>query len=268
MDKFKGFMVGVIAIVLLGICLCFLFDGWGTVQPGERGIYVKLGRVSGDALGEGFWFKSPLISKIYKYSIKQETQTNTTACFSSDLQQVSTTFTILFKIPENKVIEIYRGYKGDVATSLIYPRVEEVLKQVTAMHRADELIKSREIIKAKVIKQVRENIGNIIELSDLNITNMDLTDELEKSIELKVVEEQKALAKTYELQKAQKSAEITIVEATAEAQSVKIKGEALKASPEVIQLEIAKKWNGIPPLYVSTTNGGANILLPLQSERR
>ena len=76
--------------------------------------------------------------------------------------------------------------------------------------------------------------------------------------------EQAALQKEYELRKEQKEAEITVVRAKAEAEAVKIKGEALKSSPEVIQLEIAKKWNGISPLYISTTAGGANVLLPLK----
>lgn len=72
-----------------------------------------------------------------------------------------------------------------------------------------------------------------------------------------------SLAKVYELQKAQKEAEITVVNAKAEAEAVEIKGKAIEMSPEVIQLEIAKKWDGHTPQTVVTSGGGANILLPL-----
>jgi hypothetical protein len=91
-----------------------------------------------------------------------------------------------------------------------------------------------------------------------------LTDELEQAIELKQIKEQEALAKEYELRKAKKDAEITVVNAEAEAKAVKIKGAALKTSPEVIELEIAKKWNGESPATVVVGKGGGNVLLPLR----
>ncbi|NJK90644.1 MAG: hypothetical protein HC904_01705 [Blastochloris sp.] len=81
---------------------------------------------------------------------------------------------------------------------------------------------------------------------------------------MKQVTEQQALAKEYELQKARKEAEITLVNAQAEAQSVKIKGEALANSPRVVDLEIVKKWDGKAPQTVVTGQGGANVILPLR----
>jgi hypothetical protein len=50
----------------------------------------------------------------------------------------------------------------------------------------------------------------------------------------------------------------------AEAEAVTIKGSALKVSPEVIQYEIAQRWDGKAPLAVSTMQGGSNVLLPLK----
>lgn len=66
------------------------------------------------------------------------------------------------------------------------------------------------------------------------------------------------------LQKAQRDAEITIVNAKAEAESVRIKGEALTDNPRVVDLEIAKRWNGQSPQSVVISEGGANVLLPLR----
>jgi prohibitin 2 len=225
---------------------------------------VTLGKVSSDFLPEGLAFKLPFISKVVSVSVQQQTKTNSTGCFSSDLQQVNFTYAILYKVPENKVVELYRNYKGEVDTSLIYPRIEEILKQVTAMHRAEELVKKRDVIKVAVLEELREVVSEIVEIKDFSITNMDFTEELEKAIELKVVREQEALAKKYELEKVQKDAEMTMVAAKAEAESVKIRGEALKNSPNVIDLEIIKKWNGIAPTTV-VTGGNGSIILPLNT---
>jgi prohibitin 2 len=107
-------------------------------------------------------------------------------------------------------------------------------------------------------------VGDLLQIVDINLTNIDLSDQLEAAIEQKVVREQEALAKNFELEKERKQAEITIVRAEAEAKSVSIKGDALKASPEVIQLEIAQRWDGKTPMSVSVGHGGANVLLPLK----
>jgi regulator of protease activity HflC (stomatin/prohibitin superfamily) len=103
----------------------------------------------------------------------------------------------------------------------------------------------------------------LLTIVDFAITNIDLTDQLEKAIEDKQVKEQQALAKVYELQKAQKDAEIRIVNAKAEAEAIKITGDALAAAPKLIELELVKKWDGKAPQSVVTSQGGANILLPL-----
>lgn len=256
----------VISVIVISVML-FMFGGFSIVNPGDRGIKVTLGKVNPEFLPEGLSFKLPFVSKVVSMSVQQQTKTNTTSVFSSDLQQVNFTYAVLYRTPESKVVDLYRNYKGDVDVSLIYPRIEEILKQVTAMHRAEDLVKKREIIKMTVLDKLREVLNNIVEINDFSITNMDFTDDLEKAIELKVVKEQEALAKKYELEKVQKDAEMTMIAAKAEAESVKIRGEALKSSPEVVNLEIIKKWNGVSPSTVVTGNGGS-IILPINSNAR
>ena len=259
----KEFMAGLAVVVVVVVII--LGDGSCTVlHHGNRVIMVTMGNVSSDFLPEGLAFHIPLFSKVVSVSIQQQTKSNTTSCFSSDLQQVNFTYAVLYRVPEAKVVDLYRNYKGEVDVSLLYPRIEEILKQVTAMHRAEELVKKRDVIKIAVLDKLREIVSEIVEIKDFSITNMDFTPELEKAIELKVVKEQEALAKKYELEKVEKDAEMTMVAAKAEAESVRIRGEALKNSPNVIDLEIIKKWNGIAPTTVVTGNGGS-IILPLNT---
>lgn len=171
---------------------------------------------------------------------------------------------VMYRIPEGKVVELYQKYSGNPFDTLVVPRLAEAIKQVTAKYRAEDIVKTREPIKIAAVEKLRKELDGIMDIVDVPITNIDLTDELEKAIELKQVTEQQALAKEYELKKAQKEAEITVVNARAEAESVKIKGEALRNSPDVISLEIVKKWNGVSPTTVVSDKGGANVLLPTQ----
>jgi len=247
----------VIAMLVVGI------GSWHIVPPGHRGVAVTMGKADSVARSDGITLKLPLLTTIHNMPIKQIMREGNAPSFSSDLQTVNVRFNVLYRIPEKEVVNLFVNYAGDPYDVLIQPRIQEVLKQQTALHRAEDIVKAREKIKQAVLPALQKAISEVV-IVDLVVNNIDLTKELEQAIEKKQVMEQQALAKTYELQKANKEAEITIVQAKAEAEAVRIKGEALKSSPEVIQLEIAKKWDGKVPTYVSTTAGGANILLPVQ----
>lgn len=251
-------------LVIIVIFLFALARSCTIVPPGHRGVSVTLGKVSPNIRGEGLNFKKPFIENIVKIPIQQITVDGETECFSSDLQTIRVSYSVLYKLPPDKIISLYQEYRGDPYETLVHPRIEDALKQATAKYKAEEMVKQREAVKILAKEIVIREVTGMVTIVDVPLKNIDLTAQLEKAIEDKQVQEQQALSKTYELQKAQKAAEITIVEAKAEAEAVKIKGEALKISPEVIQLEIAKKWNGVSPTSVVVTEGGANVLLPLK----
>ncbi|MEZ0295879.1 MAG: prohibitin family protein [Candidatus Methylacidiphilales bacterium] len=260
----SGFLFyAIIAAAVIGFFS--LFYATAVVPPGHRGISVTLGKVNPEMKPEGFSYKIPFIETIEYVQIRQQTQTGKAACFSSDMQTVNIAFNIMYRIPENKVVTLFKDFSGDPYYSLIEPRVQETLKQVTAERRAEDLVKNREQVKVEALKKLKSNIGDLLFVEDLVIANIDLSDELEKAIEMKVVREQEALAKKFELEKAQKEGEITLVNAKADSEAMQLRGSAIKASPEVVQLEIIKKWDGRSPQVVSLGAGaapGATILLP------
>jgi prohibitin 2 len=259
---------GVFGVVVVGAFLFFLvimtFSCWSIVPPGHRGVSITLGKVNPIAKGEGLTFKKPFIESILKIPVQQITQASRAQTFSADLQSVEIDYVVLYRFPETKVVELFQQYAGNPYTTLVEPRVQESLKQVTALYKAEELVRNREKIKIAVLSKVQQELEGLIDVRDMPITNIDFSDELEKAIELKQVTQQQALAKEYELQKAEKEAEITVINAKAEAESVKIKGEALATAPRVIELEIVKKWDGKSPQSVVVGQGGANVLLPLR----
>jgi regulator of protease activity HflC (stomatin/prohibitin superfamily) len=106
-------------------------------------------------------------------------------------------------------------------------------------------------------------LDGLVIINDLTVTNIDLTDELEKAIEQKTIAEQQSLKKNFELDIATKDAEIKRVTAKGEADAIRLQGEALRSAPDVVQLEIIRKWDGKAPTTVVTDKGGANVLLPI-----
>jgi prohibitin 2 len=234
------------------------------VQPGYRGVEVTLGKVSPVFKPEGFGFKSPFITAIVPVLIRQQTRELSADCYSSDLQQVKTELRVLYRIPEASVVQIYQGYAGDPFDSLIAPRVQEALKEVTAMQSAEQIVKNREDIKNKALVATRQKIGTMLFVEDIVIQNIDLSKELETAIEAKMVQEQEAAKAKFTQQKAQIEADTVVIKAKGDAESIRIRGEALKQTPAFIDLQIVEKWDGKAPMVVGGgTGGGVNMLLPL-----
>jgi prohibitin 2 len=255
-------LIGV-AIIIFVIIIAASTSSY-IVQPGYRGVEVTLGKVSPVFKPEGFGFKSPFITMIVPVLIRQQTRELSADCYSSDLQQVKTELRVLYRIPEASVVQIYQGYAGDPFDSLIAPRVQEALKEVTAMQSAEQIVKNREDIKNKALVATRQKIGTMLFVEDIVIQNIDLSKELETAIEAKMVQEQEAAKAKFTQQKAQIEADTVVIKAKGDAESIRIRGEALKQTPAFIDLQIVEKWDGKAPMVVGGgTGGGVNMLLPL-----
>jgi prohibitin 2 len=238
-----------------------------TVEPGFRGVEVTLGHVSPVFKPEGFGFKKPFITEIVKIPVRQITQGVKAECFSSDLQQVFIDVTVLYRIPESSVVRIYKDFSGNSFDTLIAPRVNEAIKEVTALNTAEAIVKKREEIKTKSLALVRLKIGEVLMIEDLVVQNISLSKELEHAIEQKMVQEQEAAKAKYIQQKAEIEASTAIIRARGEAEAIRIRGQALKETPNLIELQIVEKWNGVSPLVVGDAHG-ANILLPIKEGSR
>ena len=256
-----GFVV--FALLVAGLQMPFVVD------PGYRGVLVTLGTVKPKFEPEGFGIKNPFISQVIPVLVRQQARELPSECYSSDLQQVKMNLRILYRIPEQSVVKIYQEYAGEPFTSLIAPRVQESLKEVAALQSAEQIVRQREHIKTQALENARKKVGDLLEVVDLVIEDISLSRELETAIESKMVQEQEAAKARFTQQKAEIEATTAIIRAKGEAEAIRIRGEALRSSPNLIELQIVEKWDGRSPLVVGGNGaGGANILLPLNANAR
>jgi prohibitin 2 len=130
-------------------------------SAGQRGIKSPWARRD-RFLPEGFGFKSPFITTIVPVDVRQKTESVRADCFSSDLQQVSMELRVLYRAPEESVVQIYKEFAGNPFDSLIAPRVQEAIKEVTALKTAEQLVKDREEINQKALAAAsKQKIGSI-----------------------------------------------------------------------------------------------------------
>ena len=235
------------------------------IEPGTRGLKVTLGKTDDSFLPEGFGFKAPFITNIVAVNIRQRTQPVRADCFSSDLQQVKIDLRVLYRVPEAAVVQIYREFAGDPFDSLIAPRVQEAIKEVTALLTAEQIVKSREEIKKNALAAASKKIGSLLIVEDIVVRDINLSSELEKAIEGKMVAEQQANQARFTQVQTQVEAETAVISAKGEAEAIRVRGEALRQSPAFLGWIFVERWNGRSPMVVPSgpENSGAALLLPI-----
>jgi prohibitin 2 len=256
-------LIGV-ALLIFAIVI-MAASGTYVVQPGHRGVEVTMGKVSPSFKAEGFGLKAPFITTVLPVSIRQQTAEEKAECYSADLQQVQVDLRVLFRIPESSVVKLFQEYYGDPFESVVAPRVQEALKEVAALQSAEQIVKNREQIKTRALEITRKKIGTLLVIEDIVIQNIALTRELENAIEAKMVQEQEAAKSKYFQQRAQIDADTAVIQAKGEAESIRIRGQALKDNPAFVDLKIVDKWDGLTPLVIG---GGDNLVFQLQDLER
>jgi prohibitin 2 len=256
-----------VVVLLIVFVLAMVASGTYQINPGTRGVKVTLGKVSPEPLPEGFGFKSPFITTVFPVDVRQSTAPMKADCFSSDLQQIKMQLSVLYRVKADAVVKIYQQYSTqNIFEQLVAPRVQEGLKEVTATQSAEQIVQNREDIKTKALEIVRRKVGDLIDVNDIVIADITLSEQLEHAIEAKMVQAQEAAKAKFIQQRAEIEALTAAIKAKGEAEAIRIRSEALRGNPELIQLQIVEKWDGRAPLVIGGNGGtgGANILLPLQ----
>lgn len=253
-------------IVAVAVIFVLVIAGYSTtyiVNPGQRGVLVTLGHVSTESKPEGFGFKLPFVSRVEPQSIRQQTVKFQTECYSSDLQQVIVHTLVRYRVPPVSVVSIFRDYTGDPFETLIRPRVAEALKEATALRSAELIVQRREEIKNQTLEHARIKIGELLVVEDVVLEDIQLTSVLEAAIEAKMVQEQEANRARFAQQQAQVEANTAVIKARGEAESINLRGKALRENPSILELQVVEQWDGITPLVVGPTATGADMVLPL-----
>jgi prohibitin 2 len=160
-------------------------------------------------------------------------------------------------------VSIFRDYTGDPFETLIRPRVAEALKEATALRSAELIVQRREEIKNQTLEHARIKIGELLVVEDVVLEDIQLTSVLEAAIEAKMVQEQEANRARFAQQQAQVEANTAVIKARGEAESINLRGKALRENPSILELQVVEQWDGITPLVVGPTATGADMVLPL-----
>ena len=257
LDVFKG--LGIFIAVL--VMIFFVFFGWFfTVQPGERAmVYSWNGGLKSATYGEGFHLKVPIIEQAITMNIRIQKQEEQASAASKDLQDVSTTVAVNFKIDPEKIHEIYRTVgqatpnEDYMQSEIMNPIILESVKQVTAKYTAEQLITNRAEAKAEIDRVIvtRMEQYNII-VTDVSLTDFKFSKSFTDAIEAKVSAEQNAMREEKNIALSEALAQQKIKQAQGDAEAIRIVNEQLTRSPQYINFLLVSKWDGKMPMALGS----------------
>lgn len=241
---------GIALGILFGIIL--LKSAFVTVNPGERGVVVQLGKVQKAILNEGTYPVIPFITSVKKINVRIQKTDIETSVGTKDLQSVKAKLALNWYLDPTKVNTVYQqiGDENQVNTQIIIPAITEVLKAATPKKTAEQILTQREELKAVIDTAIKQRLAVYgVQISEVALENVAFSPEFAKAIEAKQIAEQQAKQADYEALKATKQAEAEVNRAKGQAESQRLMRQTL--TPQLLQKQAIEKWNGQFPQVMS-----------------
>ena len=243
--KKKNLVGGIISVA--GLVLTILVPpSFHQVEAGQVAVVKSLGKVVGTR-HPGTYFDFHLVNEYTYFDTTIQKLDVSTASYSSDAQTMEIQMTIQYKIDATKAENILTEYTN--MTSLAQ-RIEKVaddnVKTVLSQYTAMKIIETRAKISPEVESVIKNEVDDkyYVTVTAVNLTDIQFTDEFEKSVENKVIAEQEkeaAITKAeQELEVAKLEAEAKIVAAQGDAESQKIIASASAEAMAIKIVELAK----------------------------
>jgi regulator of protease activity HflC (stomatin/prohibitin superfamily) len=228
--------------------LLALLAGCGQVDSGHTGLKLWWGRIVSEPLGPGLWFYNPVGGSLVVYDCREQRVDLTMNAYTKDVQSAEFQIVVTFSLNKNQVIELHNEVGSQYVDKILTPAVIGRTKDVVGQWEADRLINGREQATKEIFNQVCAVLKNTpIRVSSVVLARIDYSDVFEKAIEDKQVAMQNAIRAKNKTQEIEELARQKVIAAEAEAKSMKIRGDALKENPGLVQLEAIGKWDGKAP---------------------
>lgn len=240
---------------IVGMLVIFLiFDGIVVVDAGEVGVvFDRVKGVLDKPLPAGINLKMPLLQAVDRYNVRTQAYTMNKAedsegdvqARSRDGQVVTMEATVLFHVnpADAPTIKKTLGSEANYYQAVIRAKSRSLLREVVARYDALDMVSDKRVeIVNEMNKALMTSFAeNHITLEEVVLRDVNFSSEFAAAIEEKQIGFQKVKTAEYQKQQAEQLKEKQIIEAQGEAEAIRLKGEMLKANPNVIQFEFVQK---------------------------
>lgn len=281
------------------IAAFFIFKNVYIVDQGEKAVVTNFGEIS-STWDAGLHFKIPFVQSVKRYSVRVQKSVfgaikggdeQVLSAYSNDQQIIeSYAISITWNYDPTRIEDVYRHFgtsdDNSVFETVVSPTIQQTSKALFGQFTAQTIVQDRAKLDTALEQKIKEQLQKYpINLISVQIVDINFSKSYESVIEQTAqkkqeiekarnelkrieIESQQQVARAEAANKATKlkadaEAYLISVRAKAESDAIKLKAEALKANPELVQLNIAEKWNGTVPQTVVTSNGNGGSVLPL-----
>ena len=256
----------VVAVIIL------LLTSFYNVDTGQVGIVKRFGKVIA-IKEEGLNIKAPLIDKVYKMNVREQTLKFSYEGDNNDAPAISASTkdmqTVLVSVTVSDIVsdpmKLYRAFTGNHVRSMMVPRVKDAVQSQVARYTIEEFIAKRDQLSKDIYNDLENTFaGYGVTLTNVSIIDHDFSDDYEKAVEAKKIAEQQVEEERQKQQKLIVEQENKVKLAELEVEKKKLEAEANKIvtdslSKEILQKQMIEKWDGKLP-YVTGDSG--TILSP------
>jgi len=231
------------SLIVIGLAVLFVVILLGnrlfiTLDATERGVIFRpfsTGLDKENILSPGFHMIAPW-NDVYVYDVKEQKSEEPMDVLSRNGLSINIDITVRFYPNYSKIGYLYEGFRLDYANLLVIPEVRSTVRQVAGRYTAEEIYstKRQEVEKAIIDEAGLKLKENNIQMQALLIRSINLPNEIRKAIELKLTQEQEALAYRFKLEKETSEAERKRIAAEGEARANKIINSSL--TPQLLKM--------------------------------
>ncbi len=247
--KLKFGSIIILAIILIIVAISF--SGVKVIDTGYRGIKTRFGEVIGSPLPEGIYFYNPITTDIQEIDTKVQRYTLKMSAYTKDVQQADLTITINSSLNDNNVHLLYQEIGLGYRDKVIFPQILRAAKDTIGKWEADVLVSNREKAADEILASLKEALEpNHILVQSVIIEDINYSSQFERAIEEKQIATQDAIKAKNRTKQVEEEANQKILSAKAEAESMRIRSQALSQNQNLVAYEAVQKWDGKLPVNI------------------
>ncbi|MBE9221808.1 prohibitin family protein [Cyanobacterium stanieri LEGE 03274] len=236
-----------IAAIVTAFIVFIGLNSFVIINPGQTGVLSILGKAQDQPLLEGIHFKPPVISAVDVYDVTVQKFEVPAQSSTKDLQDLSASFAINFRLDPVKVVEIRRtqGTLQNIVAKIIAPQTQESFKIAAAKRTVEEAITKRSELKEDFDNALNSRLDKYgIIVLDTSVVDLAFSPEFAKAVEDKQIAEQRSQRAVYIAKEAEQEAQADINRAKGRAEAQRLLAETLKAQGGdlVLQKEAIEAW--------------------------
>lgn len=250
----------IIAIVVILILVLGFSRSFQVIDARERGIVRYLGKLSEVTLEPGIHIEIPFVSVITKIEIStKKLELTNIKIYTRDQQSATLSAVANYNIRPSKVINLYNKIgtlnKTLFEDSIVLPILQSTIRNEMGKWTAEQVITEKERIAARVFEALQKaetdsGLDGIITFSNFEIIGLNLDEAYEAAVRAKVIAEQQAKTAENKTKQIEEEGKQRIIQAKAEAESMRVRSESLAKNKALIEYEAVQKWDGKLPQYM------------------